>query len=411
MTGKITLLRMADVFISYASEDKPRVSKIATAVEACDWSVWWDRKIIAGHTFDEVIERELEAAKSVVVLWSKDSISSEWVKNEASVAADRGILVPAMIDKVKLPLAFRRKQTVDLVGWDGQSSDERFKLLCDGVAAAVTGEIPKRRHTPSFDPKIWITRIILSSILILIVWLIKNSFFYYEYWFNYKNFQDFLNFTSIVQIISILTAFGLLKKISFIEFLNKNVFFRSGYKSFKMTFPVTLILSVIIVMLISKYTPYLEVCKIEKLLYEIEKKSNLTLNFKDYSLGTAQPENGHLLIKIDTKKNTFKNYKIIISLAPFDKVKFAQILTHRNLGFELPDDYILPDEKSIEEGLTIEGRIIIDNEGKKLNGQRTEIRLRWTRLTSIKNVQKAFIKVKIEVGRWSDDKIYYLYDT
>jgi len=34
--------------------------------------VWWDRKIIAGQTFDEVIEHELETAKSVVVLGSKD---------------------------------------------------------------------------------------------------------------------------------------------------------------------------------------------------------------------------------------------------------------------------------------------------------------------------------------------------
>jgi len=64
--------------------------------------VWWDRKIIAGQTFDQVIAHELETAKSVVVLWSKDSISSEWVKNEAAVAAERGVLVPALIDLVQV---------------------------------------------------------------------------------------------------------------------------------------------------------------------------------------------------------------------------------------------------------------------------------------------------------------------
>ena len=106
---------MADVFISYASEDRDRAGKLASALTTLGWSVWWDRKIITGQTFDQAIERELETAKSVVVLWSIRSVESEWVKNEASLASERGVLVPALIDSVKLPLEFRRKQTADLV--------------------------------------------------------------------------------------------------------------------------------------------------------------------------------------------------------------------------------------------------------------------------------------------------------
>ena len=104
---------MADVFISYASEDRDRAGKLASALTTLGWSVWWDRKIVTGQTFDQAIERELETAKSVVVLWSIRSVESEWVKNEASLASERGVLVPAMIDSVKLPLEFRRKQTAD----------------------------------------------------------------------------------------------------------------------------------------------------------------------------------------------------------------------------------------------------------------------------------------------------------
>ena len=106
---------MTDVFISYASEDRERAREVASALETRGWSVWWDRKIVVGQPFDQVIEHELETAKCVVVLWSKDSILSEWVKNEAAVAAERGVLVPALIDNVKLPLEFRRKQTADLM--------------------------------------------------------------------------------------------------------------------------------------------------------------------------------------------------------------------------------------------------------------------------------------------------------
>lgn len=138
---------MTDVFVSYANEDRERVRKLASALEARDWSVWWDRKIIAGQTFDQVIEHELETAKSVVVLWSNDSISSEWVKNEATVALERGVLVPALIDRVKPPLEFRRKQTADLVGWDGDPSHDGFQVLCDGVAATTNISGVKPHHS------------------------------------------------------------------------------------------------------------------------------------------------------------------------------------------------------------------------------------------------------------------------
>jgi hypothetical protein len=136
---------MADVLISYASEDRERAGKLASALSVHGWSVWWDRKIIAGQAFDIVIERELENAKSVVVLWSKHSIESEWVKNEASVATERGILVPALIDEVKLPLEFRRKQTVDLTGWQGDPLHGGFQSLCEGIAALMGSEPP---HPP-----------------------------------------------------------------------------------------------------------------------------------------------------------------------------------------------------------------------------------------------------------------------
>jgi hypothetical protein len=128
---------VTDVFISYASEDRDIAQELAHAIGASGRSVWWDRKIIAGQAFDQVIEKELDTAKSVVVLWSKHSIASEWVKNEAAVASERGVLIPALIEDVKIPLEFRRKQTAELIDWKGESSHSGFTALCEGISAKI----------------------------------------------------------------------------------------------------------------------------------------------------------------------------------------------------------------------------------------------------------------------------------
>ncbi|MFN2103830.1 MAG: toll/interleukin-1 receptor domain-containing protein [Candidatus Promineifilaceae bacterium] len=160
---------MADVFISYASEDREMAQKLAHAIGATGRSVWWDRKIIAGQTFDQVIENELDTARSVVVLWSKHSIASEWVKNEAAVASERSVLVPALIESVKLPLEFRRKQTADLIGWDGDSTHSGFTALCDGISAAI-GSAPQPEQIMHQKQKLpWNRRVAFIAVAAIIV--------------------------------------------------------------------------------------------------------------------------------------------------------------------------------------------------------------------------------------------------
>jgi adenylate cyclase len=69
----------ADVFVSYARDDLPRVKPLVGMLEAQGWSVFWDRQILPGQPWSSLIEEKLTAAKAVVVVWSRTSVQSEWV--------------------------------------------------------------------------------------------------------------------------------------------------------------------------------------------------------------------------------------------------------------------------------------------------------------------------------------------
>jgi TIR domain len=135
---------MADIFLSYASVDQTRVSPIIEALQYLGFSVWWDRFITPGKTWSQVIEKELAAAKCVIVIWSFSSVNSDWVDIEASRGKQRGILIPVMIDRglSLVPLEFSRIQMVWLTEWNHNIYDPEFKKLINAVVA-LTGDTQK----------------------------------------------------------------------------------------------------------------------------------------------------------------------------------------------------------------------------------------------------------------------------
>jgi hypothetical protein len=106
---------MADIFLSYASEDRPRIRELVDAFEASGLTVFWDRTIPPGKTWRAVIGGALQQASAVVVCWSVHSIESQWVLEEAEVGKHRGRLLPVLLENVAPPLGFASIQAASLL--------------------------------------------------------------------------------------------------------------------------------------------------------------------------------------------------------------------------------------------------------------------------------------------------------
>jgi len=124
---------VADVFVSYVSEDRGIAEKISRGLEGAGLSVWWDRHIPGGVDFTKEIDRQLDTARVVIVLWSRTSVDSDWVRDEAQQAREQKKLIPIRLDNVQPPLGFRQLQSLDLDGWKGDPNASGFASLVDSA--------------------------------------------------------------------------------------------------------------------------------------------------------------------------------------------------------------------------------------------------------------------------------------
>lgn len=139
---------MSDVFISYAREDAATARRYADAFEAAGFSIWWDDALRSGEAFDESIERALREASAVVVLWSTRSVTSRWVRAEATLADRNRTLVPVMIEPCQRPIIFELTHTVDLSQWHGDAGDAAWQGLVADVQCLIDSRALPRGPQP-----------------------------------------------------------------------------------------------------------------------------------------------------------------------------------------------------------------------------------------------------------------------
>lgn len=131
----------ATVFLSYARADRVRAEQLADDLAKAGHTVWWDALIEGGAQFATSIRAALEEADVVIVLWSKHSVDSDWVRDEAALGRDRHRLVPLTLDGTQPPLGFRQYQAIDLSHWRGRFDAPEIAAIGRAIALA-TGQPP-----------------------------------------------------------------------------------------------------------------------------------------------------------------------------------------------------------------------------------------------------------------------------
>ncbi|TLU87428.1 MAG: TIR domain-containing protein [Chlorobium sp.] len=134
---------MTDIFISYSHKDEERVKPIIEKLEKRGRSVFWDRHIPAAQTWHNYIGEALNTSSCVLVVWSRHSIISESVIEEAVIAKKRGVLVPLRIDDIDPPLGFSLIQSPNLADWKNNSAHPAFQLLVDAIETKLSSSTPQ----------------------------------------------------------------------------------------------------------------------------------------------------------------------------------------------------------------------------------------------------------------------------
>lgn len=143
---------MADIFISYSRNDQPIIKKLSKALEARNFELWWDRELLAGDTYADDIERELNCAKVVIVAWSASGSKSRWVRDEAAVAADSGRLIAISIDGSMPPIGFRQFHFVDFSAWQGEQNTPEINEVLKAIAVKfqkISNDTPELDNYPN----------------------------------------------------------------------------------------------------------------------------------------------------------------------------------------------------------------------------------------------------------------------
>ena len=146
------MVNMHEIFLSRSEKDSEKALKVINFLEDNKFSVFWDRKNPVGTNFDKFIAKKLAEAKCIVVLWSQNSLNSDYIRAETAIGVERDIYCPILIDEVDPPFPYGKLHAAKLFDWDGKTPTDQIDELLQRVSNLTKsnepGQMGDQKHVP-----------------------------------------------------------------------------------------------------------------------------------------------------------------------------------------------------------------------------------------------------------------------
>jgi len=127
----------ADVFITYKREDRDRAQIIVDALRTLGADVWIDDQLTPGASFSDEIYEEIEFCRAQIVCWSPAAAASDWVRGEAEIGRQRGVLICVTLEPCQVRPPFNVLHSEDLSGWRGEATHAGWRKVLETLAARL----------------------------------------------------------------------------------------------------------------------------------------------------------------------------------------------------------------------------------------------------------------------------------
>ncbi|MCY2995591.1 MAG: toll/interleukin-1 receptor domain-containing protein [Planctomycetota bacterium] len=142
---------MNRVFLSYSSSDSMLVTFIYRELSRSDLEVWIDEKELGiGEALTDALSEAIEEVDYFLIVISSVALRSRWVKKELKIAVSaekrrrRKLVIPILIENVKLPVSLRNRTYCDLT--KNRDVEKEFKKLVINLGGRFLDDKENSNH-------------------------------------------------------------------------------------------------------------------------------------------------------------------------------------------------------------------------------------------------------------------------